>query len=124
MKGLLIKEPWIDLVLDGEKTWEIRGTNTKQRGTIGLIKSGTGHVFGTVDIVDSRPLTIEKYVNSTRLHRIPEEDCKQMPYKRTYAWVLRNPVLYDKPIPYTHPLGAVIWVDLDKALTEEVSVST
>lgn len=120
MKGLLIKEPWIDMILNGEKTWEIRGTNTKQRGTIGLIKSGTGQVFGTVEIVDSQPLSKSVYEKSTKQHGIPKEDCKQMPYTRTYAWVLRNPVLYEEPIPYTHPLGAIIWVDLDKAITAEV----
>ncbi|GEN52382.1 ASCH domain-containing protein [Halobacillus faecis] len=120
MKGLLIKEPWIDMILNGEKTWEIRGTNTKQRGTIGLIKSGTSQVFGTVEIADSLPLTTPVYEKSTGLHGIPEEDCQQMPYKRTYAWVLQNPVLYEEPIPYTHPLGAVIWVDLDKAMKEEI----
>ncbi|SDO71204.1 ASCH domain-containing protein [Halobacillus sp. SY10] len=120
MKGLLVKEPWIDLILSGEKTWEIRGTNTKHRGTTGLIKSGTGHVFGTVEIVDSQPLTKAEYERSTSLHGIPEENCQQLPYKRTYAWVLRNPFFYEEPIPYTHPLGAVIWVDLDKAMKAEV----
>ncbi|WLR46522.1 ASCH domain-containing protein [Halobacillus litoralis] len=120
MKGLLIKEPWIEMILNGEKTWEIRGTNTKQRGTIGLIKSGSGHVFGTVDIKDSKLLTKEEYEKSTHLHGIQEEDCQPMPYKRTYAWELGNPVLYEEPIPYTHPLGAVIWVDLDKAMKAEV----
>ncbi|WP_394217627.1 ASCH domain-containing protein [Halobacillus trueperi] len=120
MKGLLIKEPWIDMILNGEKTWEIRGTNTKQRGTVGLIKSGTGQVFGTVEIVDSRPLTKADYEKSTNHHGIPEEDCKQMPYKQTHAWVLQNPVLYEKPIAYTHPRGAVIWVDLEKAMKRKV----
>ncbi|MEC3884903.1 ASCH domain-containing protein [Halobacillus sp. HZG1] len=115
MKGLLVKEPWIDMILSGEKTWEIRGTHTKKRGTIGLIKSGTGQVFGTVDVVESRELSQEEYRKTTHLHGIPEEDCRQMPYKRTCAWVLQNPVLYEEPLAYTHPAGAVIWVDLEKA---------
>ncbi|GAF99913.1 unnamed protein product, partial [marine sediment metagenome] len=29
-----------------------------------------------------------------------------------YAWVLEKAKRYDEPIPYTHPLGAVIWVKL------------
>ena len=41
-KGLMIKSPWIDKILAGEKTWEIRGYTTETRGTIALIKSGSG----------------------------------------------------------------------------------
>lgn len=39
MNGLLIRRPWIDLILDGYKTREIRGMPTRIRGTIGLIAS-------------------------------------------------------------------------------------
>ncbi len=52
MKGLIIKEAWIDLILDGRKTWEIRGRQTNKREKIGIIQSGTGTVIGTVDLVD------------------------------------------------------------------------
>ena len=30
---LLLKARWLDLILSGKKTWEIRGTQTTQRGT-------------------------------------------------------------------------------------------
>jgi hypothetical protein len=43
MKGLIVKSPWIELILEGKKTWEIRGSNTKIRGPIALIKSGSGN---------------------------------------------------------------------------------
>lgn len=42
MKEPLIKSPWIDYIFDGRKTWEIRGSNTKIRGSVALIKSGSG----------------------------------------------------------------------------------
>lgn len=38
IRGLILKSPWIDLILDGRKTWEIRGSNTLVRGHIALIK--------------------------------------------------------------------------------------
>jgi len=50
MKGLLINSPWIEMILEGKKTWEIRGANTKLRGPIALIKSGSGKVVGTCAI--------------------------------------------------------------------------
>ena len=37
MRGLLIKQPWIDLILDGAKTWELRGSRPSIRGPFALI---------------------------------------------------------------------------------------
>ena len=34
MDGLIIKDPWIGMVLDNFKSWEIRGSKTEKRGTI------------------------------------------------------------------------------------------
>ena len=61
MKGLIIKAPWIDYILSGKKTWEIRGCNTKIRGEIALIQSGTGKIYGTVELVDSLELDLHTY---------------------------------------------------------------
>ncbi|BCB02541.1 ASCH domain-containing protein [Bacillus sp. KH172YL63] len=116
MRGLVIKSPWVDLILDGKKVWEIRGSNTKIRGTVGLIKSGSGTVVGTVKIVDSQELTLSQYRNGSARHGVESEASLQLPYKRTYAWVLEDPVIYQTPRPYKHPMGAVIWVDLSKAM--------
>jgi hypothetical protein len=48
--GLVIKSPWIEKILAGETTWEIRGRNTKLRGRIALIKSRSGKIYGTCRI--------------------------------------------------------------------------
>lgn len=115
MKGLIIKKPWIDYILDGRKTWEIRGSNTHIRGKIALIQSGSGLIVGTAELVDSKKLSLEEYQNAVEFHCI--EDCSIAPYKNIYAWVLFNAVRLKTPIHYHHPLGAVIWVNLDdKAL--------
>ncbi|XXM72497.1 ASCH domain-containing protein [Lysinibacillus sphaericus] len=112
MKALLIKSPWIDMILEGKKIWEIRGSNTKTRGKIALIKSGSGTVYGEIDLIDSKELSLTEYQESRRFHRVESEAASVLPYKKTYAWVLENPLVYEKPIPYKHPMGAVIWVKL------------
>ena len=112
MKGLIVKEPWINYILAGEKTWEIRSSNVKIRGRIALIKSGTGKIFGTVELVDSKELTFKEYRDSENFHCILGEKFK-LPYKRTWAWSVTNPNVFVTPIPYHHPQGAVIWVNLD-----------
>ena len=37
---------------------------------------------------------------------------ENFPYKNTYAWIISNAKKYEKPIPYKHPMGAVIWVNI------------
>jgi hypothetical protein len=78
LKGLIIREPWIDMIL----------------------KSGSGKVYGTVELIDSIPL------ERLALNQISPG------YAHPYAWLLQNPIRYDEPIPYKHPQGAVIWVNL------------
>lgn len=110
MKGLIIKDPWITKILNGEKVWEIRGSNTKIRGTVSLIKSGTGMIYGTVVITDSFPVTQEAYDQGFRNHRIPET--YENRYKQRYVWEMSSPNLFKSPRHYDHKQGCVIWVNL------------
>lgn len=114
MKGLIIKPYWADLILSGQKTMELRGSNTKIRGRIGIIKSKTGQVYGEVDIVDCVPLSKEEFNQYKEKHKVIC-DFEDIPYKNLYGWVLENVKIYDKPIPYKHKQGCVIWVNLDES---------
>jgi hypothetical protein len=38
MKAIVIREPYISLVLDGKKTWEMRSRRANYRGRVALIK--------------------------------------------------------------------------------------
>jgi hypothetical protein len=55
------------MILDGEKTWEIRGSRTSVRGQVALIASGSGTVVGVCDLVDCiGPLTAEEFRKNTK----------------------------------------------------------
>lgn len=109
-KGLLIKEPWIDLILSGQKIWEMRSVNVNIRGTIALIKQGSGLIYGQADIVDCLDnLTFPKLIASYDKHGISDEDLLR---KWRVAWVLDDVLVYDEPVHYTHPKGAQKWVKL------------
>ena len=110
MKALVIKQPWIDYIIDGKKTWEIRGSNTKIRGKIFLIQSGSGLIVGSCELIDSIPLNIDLYQKGIQHHCI--SNINNLPYKNTYAWVITNPKRFKEPIKYKHPKGAIIWVNV------------
>lgn len=112
MKGLIIKSPYIEMILEGKKKWEIRGSKTNIRGTIALIKSGSKKIYGEVDLIDCIELDLQSYNKYSLELYGRKEDC--LPYKKTYAWVVTNPKIYKVAKPYNHPLGAVIWVNLNK----------
>lgn len=116
MKALIIKKRWLDLILAKRKSWEIRGSRTTIRGRIGLIESGSGKIMGTCELDDVRgPLSISELRRTSSKHGVPPRDFgSRPPYKKTYAWVLKNPRRFRRPRPYEHPQGAVIWVNLER----------
>ncbi len=119
LTGLIIDSPHIDNILDGLKSWEMRTTRTTRRGRIALIRKKSGTVIGTAKIVDSiGPLGKTDLLAARDKHLISEERLSLPEVaKYRYAWVLADVVRLEKPVPYKHPSGAVIWV----ALSDEVS---
>jgi ASCH domain-containing protein len=116
MKGLISKSPHVENILKGQKTWEIRGCNTKNRGEIALIKSGSGTIVGKCEIIDViGPIDISTLQKNVDKHCVPLERIEQVlgRYKKAYAWVLSNAYALNKPVSYEHPQGAIIWVNLD-----------
>ena len=108
MDCLIIKKKWLDLILSGKKTLEIRGSRIHKRGKIGLIESGSGEIKGTCELVDCiGPLSKNDFKKNQNKHQ-----SKLSNYKTTYAWVLTKPKRFSKPKKYKHPQGAVMWVKL------------
>ncbi|MCY9861470.1 hypothetical protein OTK49_02935 [Vibrio coralliirubri] len=114
-KAFIVAQPWVDKFFsenpDEVKTWEMRSTGTKIRGEVGIIEKGTGLIVGTTTIVDSlEQLTISELIATMHKHRV---DYKNNPHliKWNKPWVLKDSKRIE-PVPYTHPQGAVIWVNV------------
>jgi hypothetical protein len=113
MRALLIRHPFIDMILDGKKTWEMRGSRTIVRETVALVPSGSGTVVGVCNLVDCvGPLTAVEYRKNARKAGTLPSEAKLGYYKKTYAWVVARPRYLNKPVLYRHPTGAIIWVTL------------
>lgn len=120
--GLGVRQPWVELILQGVKTLEIRSSSVAYRGTIYLYSSKKftdmpaaetaaeanrldvetlplGVVVGTVDIADCRPATAADAAASC----VPWDVMSGK-----LAWELTNPVRFDEPIsPRFLPYG--VW---------------
>jgi len=116
VRALIIKKAPLDKILAGTKTWEMRGSRTNIRETIGLIESGSGTVVGLCDLMDCRgPLTAAEFRQNARKAGMAPAAATLGGYAKTYAWVLANARRLKTPVPYNHPSGAIIWVALDES---------
>jgi len=124
LKGLVIDDPWIKLILAGTKTWEMRSTATSYRGRVALIRKGTGHIFGVCDLAESLgPLDAIAWRAHRGAHAIPVRQDSAVE-RWPYAWVLRSVRVFRRPISYLHPRGAVIWVCLSPEVVEACRAAT
>lgn len=124
LRAVPIKAPFVDWILAGKKTWEIRSRSTNIRGRIGLIKSRSGTVVGSCEIADVvGPLTTalaRKHGRSKMNESAADaEGCEGL-----YAWVLADVRAFATPVPYKHPYGAITWVTLDEPTAAKVLAAT
>jgi len=122
-KALVIAQPWISLILGGQKDWEMRSTTTSHRGWFGLIWKGMGAVYGVARLVDvNPPQSPEQMIETIERHRIPEESIKSGEVANwNTPWVLSDVRRLETPVRYRHKSGAVIWVNLENDVTDAIA---
>lgn len=109
-RALIIHKQYLDLIFDHGKIWEMRSRPINVRGRIGLIEARSGLIVGEATLTDSLPRQsiTELYENfpnfQVPIHKLG---------KWRFPWVLYGAKRYARPIPYTHPPGAVIWVKIN-----------
>lgn len=80
-------------------------------------------MVGTAEIVDSlAPIgSSGEYAQAEPKHGIPPgRQAQAFSGGWRTPWVLANARAFAEPVPYPHPLGAVIWVNLDDTVSSEV----
>lgn len=112
MYGLIIKKEWLDLIISGKKTLEIRGSDTKKVGqSIYLLESGSSRVRAICKINSSTELTYQNWDSNKdkACLTMTFEELKNW-YKKPYAWEITDVEPIEDIWYYKHPNGAVIWV--------------
>lgn len=118
LSAIPIRTPFIDEILAGTKTWEIRSKFTKKLGLVALIRSKSGTVVGIANLTKVVEITSSiGRANARKMGMSPSEgaECEGL-----FAWVLEEVVKFKRPVPYKHPSGAVTWVTLDEPTTKKV----
>ncbi len=110
-KVLIVRKPYAHYIIDGIKTWEMRGKKTKIRGRIGIAEQGAGKIICLTTISDClEPIPDSEIDQHFSKHRV---DYKNNPdlLKWNTPWVLSDtkPI---KPVDYVHKRGAVIFVNV------------
>ncbi|RWD48639.1 MAG: ASCH domain-containing protein [Mesorhizobium sp.] len=124
-KGLIIADPWIGYLLDGSKTWEMRSSATSHRGWFGIIRKGTGAVYGVAKLAEvGMPLSPADMIATFERHRIPEHMIRSGEVaKWNVPWKLSDVRRLDRPVPYRHKSGAVTWVELNEQAIEGIAAA-
>ena len=108
-KALVVKKKWLDLILAGKKTWEIRGSSTSKRGWVHFAESQAGGMLrGRGRLVNCIPVPKKSFQFHYKKHCVPS--LNMVKYDTIYAWVFEDVEEFQKPFRYEHKQGAVIWV--------------
>ena len=100
---MILKKSWLNLILKGEKTMELRG----QRARLGWTWLGEGNsVQGRARIVACQQLTLDTYSMYRPQHRVTKVE---LHYKKTNGLWLEDVQLPKKPIFFWKPWGVIGW---------------
>ncbi len=114
-RGLIVREPYASLIVDGKKTWEIRKSPTRVRGPIGIISRG--RLIGEVELVDVLgPFSVTELKAHEAKHKAGDFLEAYAQGRPLWAWVLKNPRRYETPLPVPPRKGRMLWVDLSEVL--------
>jgi hypothetical protein len=118
MRAITLWQPWAQLIVTGAKRVETRHWPTNIRGVIAIHAAKRkldltsfhgvlplGAVVGTVELVDC--IRIEELYGSE--YDSPAERSYGDWSPGRYGWLLRNPVLFDAPVPARGSQGFWRW---------------
>ena len=114
MKGLIVREPYATLIVEGKKIWEIRKKSTKIRGRILIISHGKA--LGSVELAGVLgPFTVQELEEHFDKHLVDSNFLREYSKGQPlYAWILRNAQKFKHPKPLKLKRGVQVWVNVEE----------
>jgi hypothetical protein len=107
MRCLKIADRWVNLIINGTKTWEIRRKNTIIRERIALGNTKIRRVVGYATIVDSIGMSVAELKKHNDMHQANDFLEKYANGTKTlFAWVLEDIEADAKPKSYSYSTGS------------------
>ncbi len=110
MDGLIVKSPFADLIIDGNKRWELRSKpvpKSKIGNTILLLSQG--NMLGKIKIKKNLgPFDVDELKKTVHLHNSNLDGLDDS--FSTYVWEVEVTEKFVRPKRYFHPQGAQVWV--------------
>ena len=103
---LKIKEPWLTMIFEGKKVWEIRWQKLLKKRWLHLSQVGRpGWILGEVKLVGCAQIDKKVLAANFDKHRIP--NClTKVKYAKIFAWEFKDARMYDVPFKYSSKRGA------------------
>lgn len=109
MEGLIVKQPYAKLIIDGKKEWELRSRcppSKKLSKELYLLSSGK--VLGKIKI------ETHWVANKKDLEKNIDKHCSETSFLPkhhvSHVWKVQVIKKFSKPKKYVHPTGARVWV--------------
>ena len=128
-EALLIKKSPLEQILHGHKIFEVRGETCNIRGWVGLVQScgegpdpNNGFLRAVVHLRDSMgPLTLDQ-MNDPRMLYLTGRNRRweQLPYPRTYFWVVDEIQELDDAFIPPRRQGQVKWIKFNPMLYVQI----
>lgn len=110
MEGLIVKQPYAELIINGEKEWELRNRcppSKKLSKELYLLSSGK--VLGKIKI------ETHWIANKKDLEKNIDKHCSETSFLPkhhvSHVWKIQVTKKFSKPKKYVHPTGARVWVN-------------
>ena len=101
---LLLEQYWLNKLLDGSKTLEVRGTPTAAGGAW---LSAQGRIQAWACIGDAvRAHTFDEFASEVGRHGVHTND---LPYQRTWFWPITSLHALAEPVVHSREPGPVTW---------------
>lgn len=117
MFGLTMIKDYLDEILDGLKTCDVRSYPTNKRGTIALVDSKSMKVYGTIELVGVHKISPEEYANWHCTGRFEHLTFDVDPSKQYYAYDFINPRWLAQPIKLK--VKKKTWVDIEDTVVKD-----
>lgn len=107
--GLIVKKPFAELIINGEKEWELRSRRPPpEKLGMEMYLLSSGMALGKIKIGSHWMATKQNLEQNQDKHR-SEVSCLSR-HHTFHVWEIRVVKKFERPKRYVHPTGARVWI--------------